>query len=497
MSGPHGVATYSAVDVAGGIVRAFETAAVRAPDRTAIVAPTRTVTMADLAMHVEALCVRMRGKPQEAVLVTPRDAVVLAAGVIAAARMGLPCVLADPERPAPVLRRLAALVGATVVVGDVAPLDVSDVERASGGDEVSTTEAAVWIPTSGTTGDPSLVGITESGLLAMAVEAVALGIVVPGDRVARLSTHLGIGPLLTALVLDLPYVALDVRRLAPSRFLPFLAQHGVTYLHLAPTLLRTLLPEGEHSAQRTRVAHGGRFGPVPLRLIGSGGEALRWNDVTRIRRTFGADVEVLHTYSSTEAGMVTLRHIGPGEDRGTGAADPVNSTRVPVGRPLPGRDVWIDAGDGSPAPAGTVGHIVVTGRFGTVTPRAAVLPDGRQQLRTGDLGLLGTDGSLTFTGRAGRDGKIGLWRVDLGAVEDAIAALEGVLDVVVRPEESLASRRLIAHLLVDGRTDVTDDAVRSAVGGLASTAVPGRIVRHTGELPLLTSGKLNASVLDG
>lgn len=368
----------------------------------------------------------------------------------------------------------------------------------------------VWIPTSGTTGDPSLVGIGARALLGMAVEAVELGIVAPEDRVARLATHLGIGPLLSALVLGLPYVGLDVRRITPSGFLPLLARNEVTYLHLAPTLLRALLPrDGARAREHRRTT-----GRPPVRLVGSGGEPLRWEDVERIGVTFGQDVMVLHTYSSTEAGMVTLRSLRPGESPGRAGAraDGGGEVRsmdgtgspVPAGLPLPGRDVWIDAGDGLPAAGGVEGEIVVDGRFGTVGRRVGRTPDGRQRVRTGDLGILAPDGTLTVTGRLGRDGKVGLWRVDLRALETAIASIDGVIDVVVRPDgpddapeagATSASRSLVAHLLVDGRASVSDEAVHAAIGALTSAAVPRRIVRHAGVLPTLSSGKLDAAEL--
>jgi acyl-coenzyme A synthetase/AMP-(fatty) acid ligase len=518
-------AGFPTIDVRGGLPRTFDEAVTRAPGRTAIETATRAMTMSDLAESLAVLDLRLRGVPSGTVLATPRDPVALAVTVIAAARAGRACVLADPERPASVLRQLAARVGATVIVTDVSPTleaipiassgeDGADPKRAGGatrdgrGDRVETGlgDAAVWIPTSGTTGEPSLVGITEQALLAMAVEAVGLGIVVPGDRVARLATHLGIGPLLSALILGLPYVAIDVRRTVPSGLSAFLDRHEVTYLHLAPTLLRTLLGD----PRRSRPSHPMRA----LRLVGSGGEVLRWADITLLRRALGLDVDVLHTYSSTEAGMVTARFIRPDEDGTADASSGRSASRVPVGRPLPGRDVWIDAGDGSQASPGTIGEIVVEGRFGTLSRRATGLPDGRQRLHTGDLGALRIDGELELAGRVGRDGKVGLWRVDLAEVEAAIAVLDGVIDVVVSHEgpgpegagsdgpegsatdhDATAARTLVAHVLLDRRIDISDERIRAAVGGLSPAAVPRRIVRHDDRLPTSTSGKVDASRL--
>ena len=268
-----------AIDVHGGLPRAFDMAVGHDPERTAIVAPTRTSTMAGLAQDEQSLARLLERAGHRTVLVTPSDPVMLAVAVLAAARVGARAVLADPARPAPVLRGLAEQVGATAVVSDVGPAGEPSLHDT--GVRASRTrpepreddrsmhrdpqDAPVWIPTSGTTGDPALVGLSARALLGMAVEAAALGIVVPGDRVARLATHLGIGPLLSALVLGLPYVSLDVRRITPSGFLPLLARHDVTYLHLAPTLLRALLPRDSARALTRRRTTG--RSPHPTRRI--------------------------------------------------------------------------------------------------------------------------------------------------------------------------------------------------------------------------------------
>ena len=140
--------------------------------------------------------------------------------------------------------------------------------------------------------------------------------------------------------------------------------------------------------------------------------------------------------------------------------DGIGST-LTAGRPLPGRDVWIDAGDGLPAADGVEGEIIVDGRFGTVGQRVGRTPDGRQRVRTGDRGILAPDGTLTVTGRLGRDGKVGLWRVDLRALETAIASIEGVIDVAVRPDGPDDAVRGGCRIRPPGRSSLTS----SSMGG--------------------------------
>jgi len=463
------------VDVSDGLGRAFAAQVARDPDATAIVTEERAATFGELAGQVDALVPRLRPIAGRPMIVAPVDPIALAGMVLAAERVGSGVVLADPQLTSTVLSGLAGRVGAgAIVVDGLTPMLIDRTVRAA----QQLDGAAIWIPTSGTSGDPQLIGVTTTGLLTMANQVTEMGLLQPTDRVARLATHIGIGPLLSALLLGLPYVALDVRTRRPSDLLPWLERHGVTYLHLAPTLLRTVLRAPSECRERWGI-----------RLVGSGGEMLRWDDVTRVRRALGDDVTVLHTYSSTEAGMVTARFVTPEDAVGVGP--------VPIGRAVPGRDVWIDDGSGAPASASVTGEIVVDGHLHTVAPRISGLPDGRQRLRTGDLGALDRDGSLVLHGRVARDAKIGLWRVDLEAVESAIGTVEGIVDVAVHRAgtEGPSSRALVAHVVVAPGAVVTDDLLRSAVKALASSAVPQRFVRHHAPFPLLASGKLDVSSL--
>jgi acyl-coenzyme A synthetase/AMP-(fatty) acid ligase len=475
-----------------GLDQAFRRSVARGPDREAVITDARTATAAEIAERVESLARRLRDDAGYAVIIAPNDAVDLVVGVLAAARVGASAVLADPRRPPEVLRGLATRVAATSVVRGseretLVPPDTHDRPRGTAAiRRGSLREAAVWVPTSGTTTEPRLVGMTEAGLLGMATQAVNLGILRPDDRVARLATHIGIGPLLSAVLLGIPYLALDVRTRPPSLLVRWMEQQQITYLHLAPTLLRMVIAAGGAPGARTRPPSGEG---LAMRLVGAGGEALRWEDVALVRAPFGGDVTVLHTYSSTEAGLVTALFVPPDGPVGTGI--------LPAGLPVPGRKVWIDDGTGHPAAPEALGEVVVEGSLETFAVGMSITSAGERQLRTGDLGAIGADGTLSVHGRIAADTKIGLWRVDLRAVESAIMTVPGVVDVAVQIQApgGTTARSLIAHVVLAEGSTVSDDELRTAVSALTQSAVPRRFVRHLAPFPVLPSGKVDALAL--
>ncbi|MFJ2581087.1 amino acid adenylation domain-containing protein [Kitasatospora aureofaciens] len=131
-----------------------------------------------------------------------------------------------------------------------------------------------------------------------------------------------------------------------------------------------------------------------------------------------------NNYGPTECILATHRMLTPGE-RFPGA--------VPIGRPIPGREVLVLDHHGRPCPVGVPGEIHLrsdflagayhrrpeeTGRAYTADPWQ---PDGRLY-RTGDLGRWLPDGDLAFLGRIGRQVKIRGNRVELDGVEAVLEA---------------------------------------------------------------------------
>ena len=459
-------------------VEALVRAAAERPAAVAAGGVAGTITAGDLAAAAGGTAAAL-GRSGGPVLVVAADAVDLTVGLVAALAAGRPVVPVDPRLPPARVVGLAHRVGAEVVVADRGR--AADLAGVAAGPRVVATgtsparrltcgvpdpdAVALLLPTAGTTGEPVLVPVTNRTILADAAEVVAAELVRPTDHLGRLRTASGslAAAAVGALALGLPITVLDPRRAPGGRVLSAVAARGVTYLHLTPTLLRLLV----------RAERGSR--PLAgLRLVGGGGEAMRWTDVAAVAPLLGPDSRVLHGYGATEVGAVARLVIDPARPHGRGV--------VPVGRPVPGRRVDVvvgtDAAGGRGAAA--VGELLVTREDLGLGP-----------VLTGDLGRRDADGVLHLVGRADRMVKVGGVRVEPAALEAALAEVDGVADaaVVAVPDEDVGVR-LVAHVHVIARPGADAGRLTAHVRALGLPGADGlRVVRRDAPLPLLASGK--------
>lgn len=189
-----------------------------------------------------------------------------------------------------------------------------------------------------------------------------------------------------------------------------IAAGEVTWLYAAPTVL-------------TRMLDAPRLRPGRLRVIAFGSMKSQAGMPDRLRRAFPG-IRLITGYGTTEFGPVTRVK---GEEIGT---DPGC-----VGRPVPGARIEIRRADGSAAPVGEQGEIVVwcpwqmDGYWGRPEQTAATMLDGG--LRTGDIGRFDAGGSLHLLGRSKEAIVTGGENVWPAEVENALLHHPEVADAVV------------------------------------------------------------------
>ena len=183
----------------------------------------------------------------------------------------------------------------------------------------------------------------------------------------------------------------------------------------------------------------------------------------------------------------------------------------PIGSPVAGAALFVLDGWLRPVPAGVVGELYVAGagvgvgywRRGSLTgSRFVACPFGRagqpgiRMYRTGDLVRWGADGQLTYVGRADEQVKIHGYRTELGEVQAALTALDGVDQaVVIAREDRPAALRLVGY--VTGALNAIGDPadLRSRLAKrLPAYMIPAAVV-VLDALPLTVNGKLDKRAL--
>ncbi|MCB5909708.1 non-ribosomal peptide synthetase [Streptomyces pinistramenti] len=431
------------------------------------------------------------------------DAVV---GMLAVLRAGAAYLPIDPETPSRSVPALLAEAGAALLVlppGTAAPAGVDPRAMVRTDDtgpgtairlrrpELRPEHLVCVLATSGSTGRPKLVGVTHQGLVNYLRWCVpAYGI---SDRT--------FAPVHSSLAFDLTVTAL----LAP------LVAGGTAHLlpGTDPTRLGTALAIGHHTLLKVTPSHlsalTGQLAVQGRGLTGVtavvGGEQLDFAQVAALREV-APDAVVFNEYGPTETVVgCCVPRVG---ETGEGP--------VPIGSPVTGSSAAVLAA-GAPAPAGVPGELAVggygvaRGYLGRPADTADVfVPDpgrpGARRYRTGDVVHRLATGALLFHGRTDRQVKIRGFRVELGEIEQALAAHPAVARaaVLLRTAPSGAPR-LVAYWcpVRPGHRDRMPQA-RHLRGWLAAR-LPGRLVpteiQQRADLPLTRNGKIDYAALPG
>ncbi|MEU1880016.1 non-ribosomal peptide synthetase [Streptosporangium sp. NPDC020072] len=260
----------------------------------------------------------------------------------------------------------------------------------------------------------------------------------------------------------------------PARIHRWIVEHEVTHLQTVPSLCRHLLDAAAGSA------------PVgSVRTLSLFGESLHAELVLAARDAF-PKAAVHNFYGPTECILATSQQVP--QD----AVDP-----IPLGRPIPGREILLTDEDGRPVPDGEIGEIRVRSGFlahGYLNrpeeTRQVFLPE--QTYRTGDLARRTADGGLVFSGRIDDQVKIRGARVELGEIEAALYRDPAVAQAAVRTYgDSPETLRPAAY--VQPRPDAVIDVAalhRRLTRSLPTYMIPAAYV-VLDEMPLTSTGKID------
>jgi amino acid adenylation domain-containing protein len=426
--------------------------------------------------------------------------------LLAILRAGAAYVTLDPEAPAErnehVLRdaQMPLLVtqerlrdslpaaGAEVVSLDG---DRALIERQSAADpdgEPDGRQLAYLIYTSGSTGRPKGVMI-ERGALAAHVRAM-IGVyqLEPGDRVLQFSQYsadVSLEQILPVLACGGRLVVRGPEIWSARQLLDELTEQQVTVMNVSP-------PYWQHVVREWARGPAGLDG-LRLRLVILGGERLPPQAVREWQELGVPGVRLLNAYGPTETTITATLGDASSEQ------DPIT-----IGRPLPGRSMYILDPGGQPVPVGVLGELYIGGPLlarGYLNQPAMTkerfVPDpfaaqsGGRLYRTGDLVRYLPDGRIDYAGRNDAQVKVRGYRIELGEVEAVLAQHPAVGEAVVMAQGEGGRRELVAFVVPREAGRLPDGELRGYLDGKLPRHMRPAAIEQLAEFPRLPSGKVD------
>jgi len=345
--------------------------------------------------------------------------------------------------------------------------------------ESSRDAAVLQLYTSGTTGGPKGVVLTQANLLALARGGCeALGHF--GSRTANLIClpifHVGgIDWLMFALLSRSPIVLM--KDVIPKAVLTALVDKEVTGMLLVPTVVRMVVEEAEQ-----------RNVSIPsLKMLTFGASPMTTELIARTRKVF-PNASLYHVYGMTEtSGMFTSIRVS--EQR-----------LESCGKPWTGSEIKVIDESGKPLGPNQVGHIIC--RSPQLMPGYWKRPEANEEIlregwfHTGDAGYLDEEGFLYVKDRVKDMVKTGGENVYPAEVEEALSGHPSVAEVAVIgvPDPKWDERVLAVVRLRQGHVLDRASLEEFARRKLAGYKVP-RQYETVDELPRTASGKVVKSEL--
>jgi amino acid adenylation domain-containing protein len=328
--------------------------------------------------------------------------------------------------------------------------------------------------TSGTSGRPAAVAVPPRALSATLRWYVTSFDLRPGERIALLG---GVGhdpllrdcmaPLLCGGTVIVPPEGVFT---APEALLRMLNEYRVTVLNATPALLEMVL--AGRPADGAVTLDG-------LRLVVSGGAALTARLVRELRTVTAA--RVVNAYGTTETPQIASCEEAAGYGQPV-RGDLPDAAVLPVGAGVGGAELMVLRADGSPAPVGHVGEVVVrsphlAAGYLDDSGRTGRFDSARGTYRTGDRGRWSPSGSVVLDGRLDRQISIDGHRLDPERVEHAAYGYPGVRHALARLRPSGAGPVLSLSVTpVPGATGVTAAELRAHLRAfLPRYAIPTEI----------------------
>ena len=468
-----------------------------APEATAHISDGRTLTFGELCRNSDALAgylTQRLGEDRRPIAVLGHREPEMLIAFLGAVKSGRPYVPLDTALPQQRIDRILETSRAALVLTPKDVLQFSASQVRGPARRVQGDEPFYILFTSGSTGEPKGVIITlaclEHFITWMLAEQrfTELGEVFLNQ--APFSFDLSVMDLYCSLATGGMLFSISRDLIAnPKELYRALTSSGVTTWVSTPSFAQMCLVEDKFS--EAMLPHVRRF------LFC--GETLPPQTAAQLLKRF-PKAEVWNMYGPTEATVATTSiRIDAGILE--------RYSPLPVGRAMPGSEIFIVNGKRELLPANQRGEIIIAGP--NVSPGYLARPEltadaffpyhGQRAYRTGDFGRF-RDNLLFFEGRMDEQIKLSGYRIELGDVEANLRALATVRDAVVIPvikDNTVPS--LVAFVLLAARDDASQFDLSHRLRNQLSERLPSYMLPRKfvflDAFPLTANGKVDRASL--
>ncbi|WP_163781271.1 non-ribosomal peptide synthetase, partial [Myxococcus vastator] len=478
----------------------FERAAAAHPERLALCRGEQRMTYGELDRRANALADHLRRLgvgPEVLVGVFLQRTPELVVALLAVLKAGGAYVPLDPAYPAGRVEAILGESGASLVLThsglaqelppcDARLLRLDALEGEAGGPATEvrcgSANLAYVLYTSGSTGKPKGVAIQHASVIAMLqwardtyADGQLAGVIAATSVCFDLSVFELFAPLSWGGSVILVDSALSLLEAVPGG---------------EPTLLNTVPSAAAELVRAGRV-------PPTVRTVNLAGEALPPVLVQRLHG-LGFVERVYNLYGPTEDTTYSTFAL---MERGSASS--------PMGRPLPGSQVYLLDAELERVPLGAPGEVYLSGeglargylhQAGLTAER--FLPDpfstrsGARMYRTGDIARFRQDGRLEYLGRVDHQVKVRGFRVELGEIESVLAQHPGLREcVVVARDGRQGDRQLVAYVVAAQGQALRAEPLREHVASRLPRYMVPAVYVVLERLPLNANGKVDRQAL--
>ncbi len=492
----------------------FERAVRAYPENIAATTEEQQITYSDLNARANTLARLIRdrsgeGKEPVALLLSHNISSVL--GVLSVLKTGKPCLPLNVSYPAERIRKILKnseccllivdrenFASAELAVrgeGSAKLINLDEVAFSSGSDnlgiQIDPDDPALVLYTSGSTGEPKGVILTQRNIAVTNVTEINEWFVSPSDRISNfgsISLGLSRSTLYDALFAGAAACLYDVNH--AGGIVDWLGEQKITIFRSPQPLFHTVFSE---------IPAGTVF--PELRLVGIGGQFIRTDDVNLFRSSTLSDCVFANLFYSTEAGGIARYYVDHKVS--------FEGEFMPVGYPWPGKKILLLDEDGQPVAEGERGEITLISR--DLSPgylNQPVLTAKRFQIdpsdpqsrifRSGDFGRFNRTGALEFLGRDDSFVKVRGYSVELSEIEIACLQLPYVEDAVVLARTSKHeshTKQLVAYVVLKPAAQVSVQEFRVDLAKTLPDYMVPLFIIFLETFPLNINGKVDRRAL--